>query len=355
MELNCELTKQVVSALQAAGIKCYIVGGYVRDQLLGVESKDIDIELHNTTLEAAYQIVNAITSAKVVGNFGVISLTAVPTEFAIARTERKTSAKHTGFEIDFITNGDLKLAASRRDFTINSMMFDLQTNELIDNYHGAWDLEQRILRHVGPAFSEDPLRILRGIKFMARYNLQIDAETKQLCFALVNEVATLSTSRIQAEIEQIFQARYYQQVSPLLTELFANLLADEVTYCTQGSSSVAGKRLLFFKQFTNYQAAIDICYEQKLIKKDLKYCIDNFELFEQFPHLQASQKYNLLATSKDRLQYLTVINPQIEDYYQKYVELTRKYNGQYFISLGYQGKAIKTAMESQIGKELNEL
>lgn len=355
MELNCELTRQVVDALQANNIDCYIVGGYVRDHLVGIKSKDIDIELHNTTIEEAYQVVRQVAEAKVFGSFGVISLTDANTEFAIARTEKKTGSAHTDFEVEFITDGNLKLAASRRDFTINSIMYDLQTNKLIDNYNGITDLENKILRHVGPAFAEDPLRILRGIKFMARYNLQIDNETNELCKSIINELRFLPTIRVQNEIEAIFSSQHFKQVNSLLSEYFSLLFKDRIEQVTGFNTDSDYNRLMFFKQFTNYEQVIDFCYEQKTFKKDLKLTLENYDQYINFEKLSGETRYGLLANSKHHLKYISHINPIVLNYYDKYVILTSKYNGQYFMNLGIQGKAIKEAMKTKIGDELNEL
>ncbi len=355
MELNCELTKRVVERLQANQIDCYIVGGYVRDSLLGIESKDIDIELHNTTIEEAYAIVSQVTEANVFGTFGVISLAEANTEFAIARTERKTGTTHTDFAIEFITDGDLKLAASRRDFTINSIMYNLQTNTLIDNYNGIDDLKQGILRHVGPAFTEDPLRILRGIKFMARYNLQIDSETDQLCKSIIDQLRYLPTIRIQNEIEVIFSSDYFQQVNNILTEYFSLLFNTETKIINMFEHNCDYNRLMFFNQFNEYQQIIDFCYEQKTFKKDLKQALDNYHLYLNFDQLDGEQKYQLLANSKHCLKYVEHINQSVLNYFDKYQQLSSKYNGQYFMEQGIKGKAIKEAMIKKIGAELNEL
>lgn len=205
MKINCEITKAVVSALQQNDIDCYLVGGYVRDTLLNIEAVDIDIELHNTNLEQAYQIISNITPANVYGSFGVIALDAVNTEFALARTEVKTGDKHTNFDIQFITDGNLKLACLRRDFTINSMMYDLANDRLLDFYNGQSDLNHSILRHVSDKFSEDSLRVLRGVKFACRYNLKIADETEALCKSLAPDLKHLPTKRIENEMNAIFK------------------------------------------------------------------------------------------------------------------------------------------------------
>ncbi len=355
MELNCEVTKQVVKVLQANNIDCYIVGGYVRDEILGITSKDIDIELHNTTIDEAYQLINTVTSAKVFGKFGVVSLDNYNTEFAIARTEHKTGKSHTDFEVKFISNGDLKLAASRRDFTINSMMYDLQNNVLIDNYHGLADLQHKILRHVSNAFSEDPLRILRGIKFIARYDLTIDPETDKLCTSIISELKYLPQIRVQKELEATFASKYYEQARPLLTK-YLNLLFDDHLddYVSFGSTQMA-RRLAFFIQFENHRQIVDFCYEQKNIKRDLNQVLDNYQLYVNYNQLSPEQKYDLLTSSKYVLDYIKYLNPELTRAYQYLELLNTKYNGQYFIDQGITGKQIKVEMRKLIGGALDEL
>lgn len=355
MELNCAVTKQVVQVLQANNIDCYIVGGYVRDHILGIESKDIDIELHNTTIEVASELIKTVTAAKVFGKFGVISLVDYNTEFAIARTEQKTGNSHTDFAVKFISNGDLKLAASRRDFTINSMMYDLQNNRIIDNYSGKRDLEQKVLRHVSDAFSEDPLRILRGLKFIARYNLTIAPQTDQLCRSIILELKYLPQIRIQKEIEAIFAADYFSQSRELLTEYLNMLFNQQLEgYYSVGSSLIAN-RISFFKQFTNPEVIIDFCYEQKNIKRDLEQVLENYDQYLNYNDLTAADKYQLLAASKYVLSYVEYLNPEVITAYHHYQRLSTIYNGQYFINRGITGKAIKAAMVEKIGGILDEL
>lgn len=355
MELNCAVTEQVVKVLQANNIDCYIVGGYVRDYILGIESKDIDIELHNTTIETAYELVKTVADAKVFGKFGVISLNEYNTEFAIARTEQKTGTSHTDFTVQFINDGNLKLAASRRDFTINSMMYDLQNNLIIDNYGGKSDLEQKILRHVSDAFAEDPLRILRGLKFIARYNLTIEPETDQLCRSIISELKYLPQIRVQKELEAIFAADYYQQARGLLT-IYLNLLFNQqLTQYSSTGDSIIANRISFFKQFTNSDVVIDFCYEQKNIKRDLKLVLKNYDQYLNYNELPAIDKYQLLVDSKHVLSYVKYINSEVITAYHHYQQLTKEYDGQYFIKLGISGKEIKNAMAKKIGGMLDEL
>lgn len=354
MKLNCELSAKVVKELQAHDIKCYIVGGYVRDSLLGLEPKDIDIELHHTDVDQAFQIISQITDAKVYGSFGVISLTAVNTEFAIAREETKTGNSHTNFDVEFITNGDLKLAAARRDFTINSMMYDLQKNLIIDNYYGREDLQNRILRHVSAAFSEDSLRILRGIKFIARYNLTIDHQTDLLCRAIISELKHLPTSRIETEVIAIFKAKYSSVGLELLTT-YLQLLFEAELERSQFTTNNYLNQVRFFKQFKDYNLLLNFCFEQKKIKKDLSFVIKNYDKIEMFDNLLPAEKYQLFKDSQYITDYLFAINPNLETKYQLFQQLIAVYNGQYFLNKGYRGKQIANQQIIMIGGILDEL
>lgn len=354
MELNCKVTKQVVELLQANNINCYIVGGYVRDSVLGIESKDIDIELHNTTIDQAYEIVSSVTAANIYGSFGVIALENYNTEFAIARTETKVGDLHTDYQVEFITNGDLKLAASRRDFTINSLMYDMQSNQLLDFYGGLTDLENKVLRHVSSAFSEDPLRVLRGIKFITRYNLEMAKETDELCVEVAKQLTYLPTSRIEAELNSIFKNDCQKYGLKLLTKylyIIFNSLEVEADY----GDNKALNQILFFKQFTNYEQVLNFCYENKKTKKDLKFIIDNYQLIKSVEDLKGNDQYELFNMCQYVLDKAIAINTNFGAKYNHYLELKTKYDGKYFLSIGISGKQIATNQKKIIGGKLDEL
>ena len=141
----------------------YLVGGAVRDQLLNLPVKDRDWVIVGATpqdlLNQGYQQVGK--------DFPVFLHPQNKEEYALARTERKAGKGYTGFICDFSADITLEQDLVRRDLTINAIAQDLAGN-LYDPYHGVDDLEQRLLRHVSPAFSEDPLRVLRVARFAAR-------------------------------------------------------------------------------------------------------------------------------------------------------------------------------------------
>lgn len=144
-------------------MKTYLVGGAVRDKLLGLKVTDRDWVVVgadiNTMLNAGYQQVGA--------DFPVFLHPKTHEEYALARTERKSGQGYTGFVCDFTPDVTLEEDLLRRDLTINAIA-QAEDGTLVDPYGGQQDLEARLLRHVSPAFVEDPLRVLRVARFAAR-------------------------------------------------------------------------------------------------------------------------------------------------------------------------------------------
>ncbi|MCF7822097.1 MAG: HD domain-containing protein [Mariprofundaceae bacterium] len=188
--------------LKSLGGSAWLVGGAVRDLTLGIPLKDIDIEVFGLDAELLNSHLQEIGRTEHVGKqFGVTKFWTQGHEIDISlpRTEKKTALGHRGFDV--IPDPDIspETASLRRDFTINAMMYDPIENRLLDFHHGRDDLAQRILRHVSPAFAEDPLRVLRGMQFAARFSLTMDPETTELCRSLLAEAETLPISRIWCE------------------------------------------------------------------------------------------------------------------------------------------------------------
>lgn len=183
-------------------MKVYLVGGAVRDQLLGLPVKDRDWIVvgaePSTLLSLGYQQVGK--------DFPVFLNPKTKEEYALARTERKSSAGYTGFICDFSPTITLEQDLIRRDLTINAMA-QSEEGEIIDPYGGKQDLENRILRHISPAFSEDPLRVLRVARFAARYHslgFKIASETLSLMSGLAQsgELQHLTAERVWLETEK---------------------------------------------------------------------------------------------------------------------------------------------------------
>jgi len=180
-------------------MEIYLVGGAVRDRLLGLPVKDRDWVVVGATPEAmtalGYKIVGA--------DFPVFLHPETKEEYALARTERKSGQGYKGFTVYAGPDVTLEQDLARRDLTINAMAEDA-AGRLIDLFDGAADLTRGILRHVAPVFAEDPLRVLRVARFAARFGYPVAHETQKLMRTLVEagEMETLVAERVWSELER---------------------------------------------------------------------------------------------------------------------------------------------------------
>ncbi len=191
-----------LSVLRSAGGRPLLVGGCVRDWQLGLEPKDFDIEVYGLDYDAMGRALAPFGPTDVVGrSFGVLKvrLEGAEYDFSLPRRESKTGAGHRGFAIapdPALTEVE---AAARRDFTINAMAYDPFAHRVLDFHDGAADLKKRILRHTGPAFTEDPLRVLRAFQLAARFELILAPETAELCRSISDTYAELAVERVWGE------------------------------------------------------------------------------------------------------------------------------------------------------------
>ena len=177
--------KQITQLFKNEGASIYLVGGCVRDSLLGLSPKDIDIEIYKLPPETIEAVLSKHFKIDTVGkNFGVLLLKGYSIDVSLPRKESKTGLKHTDFKITGDPYMHPKVAALRRDFTINAISYDLVKEIIYDPYNGIDDLSKKHLRHISPAFSEDPLRVLRAMQFIARFNLSVSPDTLKLCQSL---------------------------------------------------------------------------------------------------------------------------------------------------------------------------
>lgn len=201
-----EKIKKIVTAVLQAGGRAYLVGGAVRDMIYGVQPKDLDIEVYGLDAEALASILSTFGRVEAVGvSFGVLKLRTPEGEeldFTLPRRESKSGRGHKGFMVSVDPTMTPRDGASRRDFTINALMVDLSDGRILDFFGGVEDMKRGVLRHVSPAFSDDPLRVLRGVQFAARFGLRIDPETADLCRSLMGEYPTLSKERVWGEWEK---------------------------------------------------------------------------------------------------------------------------------------------------------
>ena len=194
---------EIVRELRAAGYRAVVAGGSVRDALLGLVPKDFDIEVYGISYDALAAFLESRGRVDVIGkSFGVVKL-GVPGghlwDFSIPRRDSKTGRGHRDFRATFDEGITPQEAASRRDFTINAMAYDPVSGELLDFFGGQDDLRNRILRATSDAFSEDPLRVLRGMQFAGRFDLTLEEATAAMSRAIASEYSTLARERVAEE------------------------------------------------------------------------------------------------------------------------------------------------------------
>ena len=174
---------EIAHKIKAAGGRALLVGGSVRDGLLGREAKDVDFEVFGLECD---EVLKLFPGADTVGkSFGVIKLGNI--DVAFPRRETKLGLGHKAFQIESDPKLTLAEAAARRDFTVNAIYLDPLTGEHLDPYGGIADLRAKVLRQVSSHFAEDPLRVLRGMQFVARFDLNPTAELIETCRTMTPE------------------------------------------------------------------------------------------------------------------------------------------------------------------------
>ncbi len=211
--INIKLPKivyKISNELHQIDAKAILVGGSLRDYFLGIKSKDYDIEVYGlNSVDILIDILSKFGNVNLVGkSFGVLKFKYDGDEydFSFPRKESKVSSGHRGFNIESDGFLSFEVASSRRDFTINSMGYDIIDNRLLDPYNGYSDINNKIIRFVNKSsFIEDPLRVYRAIGFSARFGFNIDNDTKELCKSIVNrgELEELSKERVFIEFNKL--------------------------------------------------------------------------------------------------------------------------------------------------------
>jgi tRNA nucleotidyltransferase (CCA-adding enzyme) len=199
-------------------MKIYMVGGAVRDKLMGIKPKDVNFVVVGSSPEE--MVTNGL---KQVGADFPVFLDEIGVEYALARTERKTGPGHSGFETNHGKDVTLEEDLARRDLTINAIAEDEDGN-IIDPFGGQADIQNKVLRHVSAAFSDDPVRVLRLARFRARFgDWKIEPATSYLCRRMVRngELNHLTSERVLKEMEKALGEPYPHLFFETLAEIGA--------------------------------------------------------------------------------------------------------------------------------------
>ena len=193
---------ELAEAVRAEGGRALLVGGCVRDSLMGVEPKDWDVEVYGIEPTRLRELLERLGRVDVVGEAFTVYKVGPEMDVSLPRRERKTGRGHRAFVIEGDPSMTIEEATRRRDFTINAILQDPLTGEVIDPYGGRADLQNKILRAVSrDTFAEDSLRVLRAAQFAARFEFDIEPETVELCRSI--DLTDLARERIWGEMEKL--------------------------------------------------------------------------------------------------------------------------------------------------------
>lgn len=250
LEQGIQTAEKIAAAVSSVGGTAYYVGGCVRDKLLCRPFTDIDIEVHGVTADTLDKILSSFGHKHEYGaSFGIRGLDGTNIDIAMPRLEQATGRGHRDFKTMIDPYIGVEKAAKRRDLTINAIMENVLTHELVDVYGGVRDLERGVIRHVSDAsFSEDPLRVLRVAAFHARLGFSVSRDTLALCKSM--DISELSRERVLAEAEKALlcsdsPSRFFEflrecdKLEPWFAELKALIGVDqEPKYHAEGDAYI---------------------------------------------------------------------------------------------------------------------
>ncbi len=349
--LNKEVL-ELIDYLHKNKATCYLAGGFVRDYYLGIKASDVDIEVHDIEFDTLVDILEKKYKIEVFGKFAIIKVKSLENvDIALPRREVSTGDKYTDFNVE-IGNLSTFEACIRRDFTINSMLYNTKTNELIDHFSGLVDLKNKVIRHVSDKFDEDPLRVLRGIKFASRYNFKIEPITikKMQSMTLDN----LPITRINNEFMEMMQRgnvnvaiKYLSIICPDYFNLKEGL---EPTFNRFVKGEEIINTVIMLYLYSRYQEVSKYITQSKQNKKQIinlleilnysdlnnydgkELLFDTLVVFDQEQYLA-----NILLMALTKCEFKDFINKKLE----VYIEGMQKYTGHYFLQKEIKGPKIK--------------
>src|SRR6476469_1102736 len=202
--MSLDLTVAIAESVRTAGGRALVVGGWVRDRLLEVPSTNVDVEVFGVPADHLPTLLEPFGRVEAVGaSFQVYKVGDV--DVSLPRRDSQAARGHRDFSVTGDPSMSIEEAARRRDFTINAISWDPLTGEYLDPFHGREDLERRLLRVVDfSTFPDDSLRVLRGVQFAARFDLNLEPDTREICRSIALD--DLPAERVWGEFEKMLGA-----------------------------------------------------------------------------------------------------------------------------------------------------
>ena len=342
--------------------RVYLVGGCVRDALLGREIYDYDIEIYDIKPAKFDELMASIKASGVGKSYFIYKYKNY--DLGLPRSESKTGNSHKDFSVSYIN--DPKIASLRRDFTINAMMMNIFNGEILDFYGGVHDLSSKMLRHIdSEKFKEDPLRVLRGVQFSARLGFSIANETIALMKSLSLE--HLSRDRINTELIKFFRASnlekgaYYLFELGLFKEIFGMQISMDDGFLSDLKSTrefVDDERLFLYLFFGKFESNAKEILEKMRLPKSY------FSILKEpyFKHMPSDKELVQIALNMPIKLWLGAYNKDRIERAKKLgiyeVKFDAKVDVTEILSAGFKNeeiaKEIKRRQELEISKYLSE-
>ena len=342
--------------------RVYLVGGCVRDALLGREIYDYDIEVYDIKPAKFDELMANIKASGVGKSYFIYKYKNY--DLGLPRSESKTGNSHKDFSVSYIN--DPKIASLRRDFTINAMMMNIFNGEILDFYGGVHDLSSKMLRHIdSEKFKEDPLRVLRGVQFSARLGFSIANETIALMKSLSLE--HLSRDRINTELIKFFRASnlekgaYYLFELGLFKEIFGMQISMDDGFLSDLKSTrefVDDERLFLYLFFGKFESNAKEILEKMRLPKSY------FSILKEpyFKHMPSDKELVQIALNMPIKLWLGAYNKDRIERAKKLgiyeVKFDAKVDVTEILSAGFKNeeiaKEIKRRQELEISKYLSE-
>ncbi len=347
----------IIDDIEAHNGKAYLVGGFVRDYLLGRVSFDYDLEVYYLDYDVLVNILTKYGSVLRIGNFGALKLEGLNLEITMPRLENKIGNRHTDFAITVDKNLPPQEAVLRRDFTVNALLYDLKSNQILDYTSGVLDLNNKVLRHVSNKFIEDPLRVLRAIRFVSELNFTIDSETLLICEKLQEELQYLSIERISSEFKKILLGEYFIHATKYFYLLETLFVFEESSHLNMNNFSSQENMLLFryYHLFKNQPEKLSLFITKKKLRKKLT------KLFNSSYQYDAKSLLSLYESNLDAELLAMFFSGDIEKnirFLKKIFlhldNISIKYNGNYFLKKGFLGKEISVAKRKILSSEIEK-
>ncbi len=342
--------------------RVYLVGGCVRDAFLGREIYDYDIEVYDIEPTKFNELMASIGASGVGKSYFIYKYKNY--DIGLPRSESKTGNSHKDFAVSYIN--DPKIASLRRDFTINAMMMNIFSGEILDFHGGVHDLSSKTLRHIdSEKFKEDPLRVLRGVQFSSRLDFSIANETIVLMKSLSLE--HLSRDRINTELIKFFRASnlekgaYYLFELGLIRKIFGVEISkdDEFLNELKGAREfVNDERLFLYLFFGKFESNAKEILEKMHLPKSF------FSILKQpyFKHMPSDKELMQIALNMPIKSWLGAYNKERIERAKKLGIYEMKFDAKVdvveILSAGFKNeeiaKEIKRRQELEISKYLSE-